>query len=82
MISISLYQFRINHILIKSTFYGGVPVKRKLTLFFGLFALVLLLGVNTIQKIQSEDLDTQTVIIDKDGNRVEPVTKDETMYGG
>lgn len=43
---------------------------------------LVLLGVSSIQKIQSNDSDTKTVIIDRDRNQVEPVDEDETIYGG
>lgn len=59
-------------------------MKKKVTLFLGMLALLLLLllGVSTIQKIQSNDLDTKTTILDKDGNQIEPVRKDTKIYGG
>lgn len=59
-------------------------MKKKVTLFLGMLALLLLLllGVSTIQKIQSNDLDTKTTILDKDGNQIEPVREDTKIYGG
>lgn len=58
-------------------------MKKKVTLFLGVLALllVLLLGVSKIQKIQSNDLDTKTTILNKDGNQIEPVAEDATIYG-
>lgn len=58
-------------------------MKKKVALFLSLLALLLvfLLGVSTIQKIQSNDLDTKTTILDKDGNQIESVTEDTIIYG-
>lgn len=58
-------------------------MKKKVILFLGMLALLLvpLLGVSKIQKIQSNDFDTKTTIIDKNGNQIEPVADDTTIYG-
>ncbi|MDN6184520.1 MAG: hypothetical protein L0L95_06270 [Staphylococcus equorum] len=58
-------------------------MKKKVALFLSMLALLLvfLLGVSTIQKIQSNDLDTKTTILDKDGNQIESVTEDTIIYG-
>lgn len=58
-------------------------MKKKVALFLSMLALLLvfLLGVSTIQKIQSNDLDTKKTILDKDGNQIESVTEDTIIYG-
>lgn len=58
-------------------------MKRKFTLFISLIILILiaLLGVNIAEKVQSTDNNSETVIIDKDGNQMEPADKNEQNYG-
>lgn len=58
-------------------------MSKKIIIFLGalILLIILLLGVSTIQKTQSEDSYPETIILDKDGYQVEPTTsptEDET----